>query len=80
MPMLHRNLTIALVLFSLALLSGCEGAEQNCERACDRWVNQCERWDQETCMSDCLADDGWGSYTDCIQEAPCFSLDELCDP
>ena len=79
---MSRPTTILLtILMQLALLSiaGCENAQQNCERACDRWVDECSRWDQESCMADCVESDGWGTYTDCIQTAPCSLLDEVCD-
>jgi hypothetical protein len=79
MKELTAGLWASLVLLALLGVAGCESPQQNCERACDRWVNQCSRWDQGSCMSDCLDSDGWGAYTDCIQEAPCSLLDELCD-
>ena len=59
---------------------GCgESTEDVCDRACDRWVNQCGRWNWDDCMSECMAEGDWGEYADCIERAPCNMLDAICD-
>ncbi|MBW2698988.1 MAG: hypothetical protein JRE70_21060 [Deltaproteobacteria bacterium] len=77
---MKRILLVALFALGAVVVGGCgEEAEENCARACDRWVNQCDRWDFAECMNECLSEGGWGEYTDCIQSVPCDQLDELCE-
>ena len=77
--MMKRVFLVALFVLGTSMVVGCESAEENCVRACDRWVNQCGRWNWTDCMSECTAAGGWGEYTDCIEQAPCDALDAWCD-
>jgi hypothetical protein len=77
-------LTVLVALFALGTLFvvGCDeetGDGSVCVRACDRWVNQCGRWNWDDCMTQCTAEGDWDDYADCVEVAPCDMLDAVCN-
>jgi len=75
-----RGLSIALLAMGAVVVGGCgEPVEENCARACDRWVNQCQLGDLTECTNECLSEGGWGEYTDCIESVECDEFEEFCE-
>jgi hypothetical protein len=78
---MRKFMLTAFMLFCAAGfgLSCGESEDDVCNRACDRWVNQCGRWNMEDCMAQCRAEGDWDDYADCLEEAPCNALDAFCE-